>query len=72
MSDNATLVSMVVALVLTLAGCSDGESDSKSSPSSDGQKTGLLEDAYAACSTGEIVDWKAYGSQAHPWVASLS
>ena len=25
-----------------------------------------MEDAYAACSTGEVVDWKAYGSQAPP------
>ncbi|SDK83774.1 hypothetical protein SAMN05428985_106303 [Nocardioides sp. YR527] len=67
MSDNAPLVFMVFfALVLTLVGCSDGESDSKSSPSSDGQKAGLLEDVFAACSTGEVVDWKAYGSQAPP------
>ncbi|MGY0389859.1 hypothetical protein ACWZJV_23060 [Nocardioides sp. WG-D5] len=66
MSYKATLVSLCFVLVLTLAGCSEEASDPKSSPSSDDQTAGLLEEAYAACSTGEVVDWKAYGSQAPP------
>lgn len=58
----------LLAIVLALAACAEesGTDGDPAGPSSDDKAGGLLQDAYATCSAGEAVDWKAYGSQAPP------
>lgn len=60
----------VVACALAFAGCSGASEDAspptKSALATPEAASGLLADVYAACSTGDTVDWKAYGSQAPP------